>query len=105
MKPPITESTAPLFPDERVPRPRKSTLLAQTQARLQDMAANETAKLEKRLQRAHFAVGEIILNDPELLALVAPKLEPHLEKLGSARKVVDEHTANRAELDELKRLF
>ena len=105
MKSKINETTAPLFPERGATRPTKSTLLAQTQARLRDSAATEATRLEKRIFRGEAAVGKIVLNEPELFALVAPKLGPHLDKLGSARKLVDNYSANRVELEQLRKFF
>ena len=81
-----------------------SDKMEQDLARLRDSIAETKTRLEKSKARAHFAVGKMILEDPTLLALVAPHLEAHVSKLGSARNAVDNYAATVAELEKLNNL-
>lgn len=78
-----------------------SNKMEQDLARLRDSIAERMSRLEKSMARAHFTVGKIVLGDQTLLALIAPNLESHLNKLGSARNAVDNYAATVAELKQL----
>jgi hypothetical protein len=80
------------------------TTLEQKLARIRDEIACKTTLIEKSQSRARFLIGEIVLDSPALLALVTPHLEPHLVKLGSARKAIDDYPQTAAELDRLRGL-
>ena len=73
--------------------------------KIRDDVAKRISDLEKSRSRARFVVGEIVLDDPELLALVSPHLARYLPKLGSARKVIDEYPQTIAKIAELKKLL
>lgn len=80
------------------------TNLEQKLARVRDAMAKRASTLEKARSRARFLVGEIVLENPDLLALVASQFEPHLAKLGSARKAVDDYPSTLASLEQIKKL-
>lgn len=93
----------PIHCQSNKPDPTKELLLIDHKiAKLGDQIAKSSRKAEKAIARAHYVMGEIILGDQNLLALVAPHLGPHLAKLGSARVTVDEYQANVAKLTHLK---
>jgi hypothetical protein len=62
------------------------------QAKLDDDTSVSIGKLEKSISRAHFIVGELVLKNPELFALIKPEVDSHLDKESSAYNVVQEYT-------------
>ena len=96
---PINENSA-----KRTP-PTALEIQQQKQAKLDDAASASITKLEKSIARAHFVVGELVLKNPDLLALVQPHIESRLQKESSAYKVVQEYAANVAQVAGLKELL
>lgn len=84
---------------------QKLARLSEKIARLHDVTVGEVVHREKLRARAYYLVGEIVLSNPELLARVAPVLEPALAKLGPARKVVDGYSRTMDELAQFKALL
>jgi len=78
--------------------------LEQKIAKIRDEIATKTSRIKKSRARARYLIGEIVLDNPDLHALVALHLEPHLAKLGSARKAVDDYPKTAAKLEELRAL-
>jgi hypothetical protein len=100
----ITSTTSPQMPlpmGTQSNPPPASNKMEQDLARIRDSIAERMSRLEKSMARAHFTVGKIVLQEPTLLALVAPHLEAHVSKLGSARNAVDNYAATVAELKRL----
>ena len=84
-----------------VPSPELDAL-RRLQQRLNDGALQVISKSEKRLKRAHYLLGELLLTDPDLYSQVRPFLEGHLSRLGPARQVIDNYTSIRATLVEVR---
>jgi phosphoenolpyruvate-protein kinase (PTS system EI component) len=74
----------------------------QKHAKLDDDTSASITKLEKSIARAHFVVGQLVLQNPELFALVKAHLE---KKQSSAYKVVQEYTDNVTQVAGLKELL
>ncbi|OIQ65713.1 hypothetical protein GALL_527260 [mine drainage metagenome] len=79
--------------------------LLKGQQKINDKIAQAIRKTEKRLMRAHFILGELILSDPELNERVRPLVESYLSKLGPKRQLVDHYTPNRDLLDRLRAMM
>ena len=95
----------PPRPDHNVPQPTDDLAqYDQRLAKLRDEVSRKSAVLERSLARAHYLMGEIVLKNPEMYASVRPYLGPHLAKLGSARKVVDDYLETATKLERLKNL-
>ena len=77
----------------------------QKQAKLNDSTLASISKLEKSISRAHYVVGELIMRNPELFALVKLDLDRHLGKEGAAYKVVHDYAGNVAQVAGLKELL
>jgi hypothetical protein len=83
---------------------RLPATVEQKLARVREMIAAEASQCERTMARGHHLVGKFVLSDPDLVAVVMPRLEPHLSKLGSGRAVVDNYAATKAKLEHLKSL-
>lgn len=81
------------------------TQLEQQAARWRVKVSQELTRAEKRLQRAHYLAGEIILRNRRDFASVFPLMEPYLHQLGSARAAVDEYEKNLSEVQRLRDLL
>jgi hypothetical protein len=80
-------------------------ILKQRTARLRDDVAKSRSVVEKSRDRARYAVGAIVLENPELYERVRPDVEPLLAKLASStRKAVDDYSLTLEKLEELKKL-
>ena len=82
----------------------KLAIALKRRARFDDEVAQSVTKLQKRQARAHFVLGELILADSKLYEVIRPQLEEHLSQLGAARRFIDEYGANRALLEEFRKL-
>lgn len=72
--------------------------------KIHDQMAKREALLKKSQSRAHYSVGRIVMSEPDLKKLITPHLERHLDKMGSARKAVDDYDQTAAEISKLRAL-
>jgi hypothetical protein len=72
----------------KAPEPSR---IQQQYARFRDKATSELDRLEKRVKRAHFVVGEIVLSNPEIWAAVKPIIEPRLKDLGPVGQTIEDY--------------
>lgn len=81
----------------------KLARLLQKQARLEEEKAEEENKLQRLVHRAHYQIGEFVIGDPALYALIKEKLEAHIAQLpeGRRRPVLD-YAANKAALEQFR---
>ena len=77
----------------------------QKQAKLNDATAASINKLEKSIARAYYVVGELVLQNPDVLALIHAHLDSRLDKQSFAYKVVHDYAANVTQVAGLKELL
>ena len=77
--------------------------LQQKQEKLNDEKTTFISEIESSIRYAHFAVGEVVMKNPELWALIQPHLDRFLKKGTSKYDSVNDYSNNTTEVAELKK--